>query len=675
MRPPNNAAVKECLKESLNTFSVTTLLNSARNLGSPVMLGIMLFFYTVYAQAGQVTLAWNANTDPTLGGYRLYYGQASGNYTANVDVGKRTSYTLTGLTDGKTYYFAAKAYNTGKTVWSGFSNQISKTIATTAPEANFSASPTSGPASLTVKFTDTSAGNITSWLWNFGDGSTSPAQNPVKVYAKSGTYTVSLTVNGPGGENTATKTDYISVTSSALAPVANFSASPTSGPAPLEVIFTNSSTNATSYSWDFNGDGTTDTTAQNPAHTYTTAGTYTVSLTARGSDGTDTKTNSDYIAVSSGGRSGGGGGDSSGLVAAYNFEEAIGTTVADASGQGNHGTLSGAARVTSGRFGKALFFDGIDDWVTIKDAPSLDLTTGVTLEAWIYPTDNMSGWHSVLVKEPPPDYASYYLYANSDTDQPVTGIRIGSNKNLRGGPWLIPNTWVHLAGTYDGTTQRFYVDGSEVASRLQSGLIEVSDGALRIGGNSILDEFFKGRVDEVRVYNRALSADEVQTDMNRSVATSSSPIRLVGTETIGPVTDSNPQGMAQAFQAEATMTGMVTSLLVYVDAGSTATRLVAGLYKDNNGHPGTLLAQGTLQSPEAGGWNKVLLPTTAVNAGSTYWIALLSPSGVLQFRDAAGSVSQPSETSTQSTLTSLPSTWTTGNIYPVGPLSAYGAGS
>ena len=163
MRPPNNAAVKECLKESLNTFSVTTLLNSTRNLGSPVMLGIMLFFYTVYAQAGQVTLAWNANTDPTLGGYRLYYGQASGNYTANVDVGKRTSYTLTGLTDGKTYYFAAKAYNIGKTVWSGFSNQVSKTISsTTAPVASFSTSPNpaSGTAPLTVTFTDTSTGTI-----------------------------------------------------------------------------------------------------------------------------------------------------------------------------------------------------------------------------------------------------------------------------------------------------------------------------------------------------------------------------------------------------------------------------------------------------------------------------------------------------------------------------------
>jgi PKD repeat protein len=649
-------------------FSVTALLNFARTLGSLVMLGVMLFFYTIYAQAGQATLAWNPNTESTLGGYQLYYGQASGNYTASIDVGKQTNYTLTGLTDGKTYYFAAKAYNIGKTVWSGFSNQVSKTIATTAPAANFSASPTSGPASLMVKFTDTSTGNITTWLWNFGDGSTSPAQNPVKIYAKSGTYTVSLTVNGPGGENTATKINYISVTSSDLAPVANFSASPTSGPAPLAVTFTNSSTNATSYSWDFNGDSTTDSTAQNPAHTYTTAGAYTVSLTANGPGGTNTKTG--YITASSGD---GGGGGNSGLVAAYNFEE-ISTTVVDASGKGNHGTISGAVRTTSGKYGKALFFDGVNNWVTINDASSLDLTTGMTLEAWVYPTDNMSGWRSVLLKERS-DGLVYSLQANSDTDQPSTAVRIGSDQNLQGGPWLISNTWVHLAGTYDGTTQRLYVNGSEVARRSQSGPIEVSTGVLRIGGNSIWDEFFKGRIDEVRVYNRALRADEIQTGMNRSVAMSSPPIRLVGTETIGPVADSNPQGKAQVFQAKAAMTGMVTSLSVYVDAGSTATQLVAGLYKDNNGHPGTLLAQGMLQSPAAGGWNKVLLPTTAVNAESIYWIALLSPSGVLQFRDAAGSVSQLSETSAQSTLTSLPSTWTIGNIYPVGPLSAYGAGS
>jgi hypothetical protein len=83
---------------------------------------------TLPAQAGQVTLAWDANTESTVGGYQLYYGQASGNYTDSVDVGKQTSYALAGLQVGKTYYFAVKAYNTARTIWSGFSNEVSHTI-------------------------------------------------------------------------------------------------------------------------------------------------------------------------------------------------------------------------------------------------------------------------------------------------------------------------------------------------------------------------------------------------------------------------------------------------------------------------------------------------------------------------------------------------------------------
>jgi PKD repeat protein len=640
-------------------------------------LGLMLFLYITNAQAGQAMLAWEANTEPTLGGYQLYYGQASGNYTANVDVGKQTSYTLTGLTDGKTYYFAAKAYNTGKTVWSGFSNQVSKTISsTTAPVAGFSTSPNpaSGTAPLTVTFTDTSTGTINTngWSWKFcssnGTCTTDTAKTVVKTYNTPDTYTASLTVTGPGGSNTASKT--ISVAAPGAAPVANFSASPTSGTAPLAVTFTNSSTNATSYSWDFNGDGATDSTAQNPSYTYTTVGTYTVSLTAKGSGGANTKTRSGYIAISSGG----GGGGSGGLVAAYNFEEAGGTTVVDASGKGNHGTISGAVRTTSGKYGKALFFDGVNDWVTIKDTSSLDLTSGMTLEAWVYPTVSMTQWATVVLKEQPGG-GLYELYANGDQSQPLTSVTIGGDyKVLSGGPWLIPNTWVHLAATYNGATQRLYVNGSEVDSRPQSGSIQVSDSALRIGGNSIWGEFFKGRIDEVRVYNRALSAGEIQTDMNKSVATSSPPSRLVGTDTIGPVTDSNPQGKAQAFQTQATVTGLMTSFSVYLDKSSTATKLVAGIYADNNGHPDTLLAQGTLTSPGAGGWKKISLPATSLTAGKAYWIAILSPSGVLQFRDAVSSVNQRSETSAQSTLTTLPSTWTTGTVYYDGQLSAYGAG-
>jgi PKD repeat protein len=627
-------------------------------------LGLMSFLYIANAQAEQAMLAWDANTEPTLGGYQLYYGQASGNYTANVDVGKQTSYTLSNLQDGATYYFAVTAYDSARTTESGFSNEVSKTFPQSGLVADFTATPTSGMAPLTVTFTDTSTGNITDWSWDFGDGTTSTAKTAAKTYTNPDTYTVSLTVSGPGGSNTTTKT--ISVT--AALPVANFSASPTSGIVPLAVTFTNSSTNATSYSWDF-GDGGTST-AQNPAHTYTTAGIYTVELTATGSGGTNSKTGN--ITVSSSDNTGGG---NSGLVAAYSFGEVSGTTVVDASGQGNHGTISGAVPNTSGMYGgKALSFDGVDDWVTIKDAPSLDLTTGMTLEAWVYPTAALPTWPTVIVKEQP-DALVYSLYANSNTNNPSTYIFTSSEVGINGGEQLPLNTWTHLAATYDGANLRHYVNGVQTSSRAVTGELTTSAGALRIGGNSVWNtEYFAGRIDNVRIYNRALTQSEIQTNMNTSVVTSSPPIRLVGTYTIGPVTDSNPQGTAQAFQTQATVTGLVTHLSVYLDTSSTATKLVAGIYADNNGHPDTLLAQGTLTSPGAGGWKRVSLPATSLTAGKTYWIAILSPSDVLQFRDAVSSVSQLSETSAQSTLTTLPSTWTTGTVYYDGQLSAYGAG-
>jgi PKD repeat protein len=164
-----------------------------------------------------------------------------------------------------------------------------------APVANFSGSPTSGTAPLTVNFTDLSTGSITSWSWTFGDGGTSTAQNPSHQFTSAGTYTVSLTVTGPGGSDGETKTNYITV-NACVAPVANFSGSPTSGTAPLTVNFTDLSTNSpTGWNWTF-GDGGSST-AQNPAHTYTTAGTYTVTLTASNSCGSDGETKTGYITV------------------------------------------------------------------------------------------------------------------------------------------------------------------------------------------------------------------------------------------------------------------------------------------------------------------------------------------------------------------------------------------
>ncbi|MCI0399804.1 MAG: LamG domain-containing protein, partial [Gammaproteobacteria bacterium] len=205
--------------------------------------------------------------------------------------------------------------------------------------------------------------------------------------------------------------------------------------------------------------------------------------------------------------------------------------------------------------------------------------------------------------------------------------------------------------------------------------LTTSTGALRIGGNQAYGEFFQGRIDEIRVYNRALTSAEISADKNASVASSSAPISLIGTNSLGPISDSLRAGQAYAFQNTAAKTGKVTRLSMYVEAGSAATKLVVGLYSNLNGHPYQLLGQGTLTNPTTGQWNNVALPAISVTAGTRYWIAILSANtGTLWFRDAAAATAQPSETSSQTTLTTLPSTWSTGKVYNAGPLSAFGAG-
>ncbi|PAV14145.1 hypothetical protein ASJ81_15465 [Methanosarcina spelaei] len=164
------------------------------------------------------------------------------------------------------------------------------------PQASFSGSPTSGNIPLKVQFTDKSTGAPTSWKWSFGDGKSSTSKSPTYTYNKAGKYTVSLTVKNAAGSSTKTIKDYITVKTAPVKPVAAFSASPTSGYAPLKVTFTDKSANSpTSWKWTF-GDGKTSTT-KSPAYTYTKAGKYTVSLTVKNAAGSSSKTIKNYIVV------------------------------------------------------------------------------------------------------------------------------------------------------------------------------------------------------------------------------------------------------------------------------------------------------------------------------------------------------------------------------------------
>lgn len=146
---------------------------------------------------------------------------------------------------------------------------------------------------------------------------------------------------------------------------------------------------------------------------------------------------------------------------------------------------------------------------------------------------------------------------------------------------------------------------------------------------------------------------------------------LGGNQTIETNLDSNPLGVAEAFQVTPVASGKVGALRIYLDSSSTGTQLFAGLYSDANGHPGTLLTQANLNSLTAGNWVTVTLPSVDLTAGTPYWIAILGTgSGTLAFRDRTIGPCI-AENSSQNGLTRLPATWSSGLISSNCPPSAF----
>jgi len=174
-------------------------------------------------------------------------------------------------------------------VYIGSSDRQVYAFGNKVPVPAFTASPASGPSPLTVTFTDSSTGDITSWHWDFGDGSSSTLKNPVHTYPGPGTYTVNLTVTGPGGTRSLVIPEYILVTF-------DFSGTPGSGESPLTVTFSDTlPADTTSRHWDF-GDGSTSTD-RNPVHTYNTPGSFSVTLNATGPGWAATLQKKNYISV------------------------------------------------------------------------------------------------------------------------------------------------------------------------------------------------------------------------------------------------------------------------------------------------------------------------------------------------------------------------------------------
>jgi hypothetical protein len=261
-------------------------------------------------------------------------------------------------------------------------------------------------------------------------------------------------------------------------------------------------------------------------------GAYTLTARARDAAGNTTTSTGVLVTVSN-----------VNLVAAFGFNENTGTLAADNSGNNNNGTLTnGPTWSALGKFGAAVQFDGTDDYINILDANSLDLTTGMTIEAWVNPT-NVTGYKTVISKDNGTNNQSYTLSANNNTSgaanqRPNTRIRSGSTTTtITGTTKLILNTWAHLACTYDGTTLRYYQNGVQVATVAVTASMTVTANPLRIGGTTALAaQYFAGLIDEVRIYNRALTAVEIQADMITPIAPDIiNPIVAITTPVAGDV--------------------------------------------------------------------------------------------------------------------------------------------
>jgi len=173
---------------------------------------------------------------------------------------------------------------------------ITATKGASVPSVSFVANVTSGALPLSVQFLDSSTNSPTAWLWSFGDGGTSTLSNPVHTYTTEGMYTVTLTATNSAGSNTFSQNGYITANRVTDSPNPLFKSTATSGYAPFTVQFVDASSNSpTAWVWSF-GDGGTST-LQNPAHTYTTVGSYTVTLTATNSAGSNTFSQAGYVTV------------------------------------------------------------------------------------------------------------------------------------------------------------------------------------------------------------------------------------------------------------------------------------------------------------------------------------------------------------------------------------------
>jgi hypothetical protein len=217
-----------------------------------------------------------------------------------------------------------------------------------------------------------------------------------------------------------------------------------------------------------------------------------------------------------------------GPVGWWKLDENTGLSAADGSGNGNNGTLTNGPVWTAGRMGSGLAFDGTNDSVIIPHSPSLAMAGAFSMAAWVNPAVSTTSFKSVMVKN-----YTHFLYASvkgyCGNGAVLAGfVGTAGTKTVCAPTPLPANAWTHLAATNDGSVLRLYRNGVMTSSAAVTGVPVASTGTLQLGANRF-GEYFNGKLDEARVYNRALSAAEVLALFNAAPS--------------GAVTDINGDGI------------------------------------------------------------------------------------------------------------------------------------
>ncbi|MBA7709229.1 hypothetical protein ES703_118142 [subsurface metagenome] len=201
------------------------------------------------------------------------------------------------------------------------------------------------------------------------------------------------------------------------------------------------------------------------------------------------------------------------LVGWWKFDETKGSTAADNSGNANDGTLQGDPiwQPSAGKFDGALLFDGDGDYVQIENESSFDITSQITVSAWVNISSVPTDWTAIVTKGD-----SAWRLSTEQAERKFHFAVSGSTW-LNGQRSVSANEWHHVLGVYDGRQMRTYVDGKLDVSRPWGGGIGSNDYPVYIGENSEnTGRYWDGLIDDVRIYNYALSKDEITALYNES---------------------------------------------------------------------------------------------------------------------------------------------------------------